>query len=277
MVNRFACERAVQVSPDTFTLLQLALDVHEITRGAFDITAGSLSETWGFSRRLGRMPDDTQIADALARVGSNQIVLDEPEQAVQLLSPGMTINSGGIGKGFALDRAAAKLYADGIHDFMIHGGMSSVVAYGNRNHRDVERGWLVALRHPLRPDEILGTIRLENQALATSGSGKQFFHFGGQRYSHIIDPRSGWPAQGLMSVTVICPSGGLCDALATGMFVLGVDGSRELCRRFKDLAAILIFQQPDSNRIQLETLNVTERMWQSQLEPPHNPTQKNST
>ncbi len=148
-----------------------------------------------------------------------------------------------------------------MHDFMIHGGLSSVVACGHRHHPETGGGWLVSLKHPWRWEEHLGTIRLRDQALGTSGSGKQFFHFGGQRYSHIIDPRTGWPAQSMMSASVVCGSCAIADALATAFFVMGPEASESFCERHPDIAAILIYQAPKSGRQVIRTCNFSDEMW----------------
>jgi len=253
-LNQFAAERAVLVDALTLELIQLGIDVHEWTQGAFDITAGSLSEAWGFARRQGNMPTAEQIQQSLLSVGSQHIRLSRDESTISFSCPGVRLNSGGIGKGFALDYAAQHLQAAGIEHFMIHGGLSSIVARGGRSGLVPER-WNVALKHPWRFDETLEVISLENQALGTSGSGKQFFHFGGKRYSHLIDPRSGQPADQLMSATVICASGGVADALATGLFILGPQAAVEFCEAHPEVAAILVYTHPKSGRQCVERRN----------------------
>lgn len=261
LLNRFGAQRPITVCSDTLRLVQLACDLHQLTGGAFDLTAGSLSEAWGFSRRQGALPTPEQIADALQVVGSHWIDIDAHSSQVALRKAGVKTNPGGIGKGYALDRAAAHLWDEGVKDFLIHGGLSSVIARGNRQHPHVGGGWLVSLRHPLRMEQVLGTIRLRNQALGTSGSGKQFFHFGGRRYSHIIDPRSGWPAQGLLSATVICASGAVADALATALFVMGRERAVEFCAAYPQISAILLEQESPSGRLRIEAINVPEGQW----------------
>ncbi len=262
LLNRFGAKRPVAVAADTLKLLQLAQDIHQLTAGAFDITAGSLSDVWGFSRRQGEMPTPEKIADALKSVGTELVQIDAELAQVGLLREGVKTNPGGIGKGYALDRAAGHLTGQGIDDFLIHGGLSSVIARGERQHPHVGGGWLVSLRHPLRVEEVLGTIRLRDQALGTSGSGKQFFHFGGERYSHIIDPRSGWPAQGMLSATVICRSGAVADALATALFVMGCEHAQEFCAKFPQISAIILVANKKSVRPQIVTVNTTEEQWQ---------------
>ena len=145
------------------------------------------------------------------------------------------LNPGGIGKGYALDRVAGRLVTSGLQDFLIHGGRSSVLARGNRYDGASEPdGWWIALAHPLRWEEKLGRVRLKNQALGTSGAGKQFFHYEGVRYSHVIDPRTGWPAQGVLSATAICRSGTLADATGHSLYGHGRGSdSRLLCRNIR--------------------------------------------
>lgn len=252
-VNQFGFEREVFVTPMTMQLLQLAMDVHSWTAGCFDITAGTLSEVWGFSRRQGAMPTQSVIENALRAVGTQHIQLDQQTSSIRLLQAGLKLNPGGIGKGYALDKACQILLRNGIHDFMMHGGLSSIIARGNR--RGVDSDWTVALKHPFRTEELIENIPLRNQSLGTSGSGKQFFHFGGKRYSHIIDPRSGWPAEQMMSVTVVCPSCAVADAIATGLFVMGVENAIRFCERFPDIAAVLIYQDSKSGSQRIEHRN----------------------
>ncbi len=260
-INRFASQRPIPVSTNTLELIRAAQAIHDMTDGAFDITAGSLSEVWGFSRRHGRVPSPQEIDHALAASGSQHVVIDELNR-VLYSKPGININPGGIGKGYALDIAARILVQAGTYDFMLHGGRSSIVAVGNRQSHDVEQGWIVALKHPWRFEEVLGTIRLHNAALGTSGSGKQFFHFEGKRYSHIIDPRTGRPADGMMSSTVICNSGTAADALATAMFVLGPEKSAEFCEAHPEIGAILVYQDSKSGSMQIAKHNVQPDHWQ---------------
>lgn len=262
LLNRFGAKRPVAISADTLALLQLSQAIHALTDGAFDVTAGSLSEAWGFSRRQGELPTAEKIAAALECVGSQLVLIDESLSQASLARDGVRTNPGGIGKGYALDRASGCLTQAGINDYLIHGGLSSVVARGDRQHPAVGGGWLVALRHPLRLEEVIGTIRLCDQALGTSGSGKQFFHFGGQRYSHLIDPRTGWPTQGMLSATVICRSGAVADALATALFVMGCEKAQEFCAQHPAISAILMAVDSKSGRPRIEMANISEKQWQ---------------
>lgn len=219
-INQNAASQPVTVSPNTFALLEKAAHWSRLTDGAFDITAGPLIEAWGFTRRAGRKPSSDEIAGALNRVGHTNIVLCPDNRSVRFQLPGMSINLGAIGKGDALDQLARRLRAEGVHDFLLHGGNSSMIAGGDQE-RGSNLGWAVGLAHPTKPKRRLAGIWLRDMSLATSGSGKQFFHHRGQRYGHVIDPRSGYPAGDLMSLTVLMPSAADADACATGLFVSG--------------------------------------------------------
>ncbi len=260
--NRFAHRNPIPVQPDTMRMLQVGAAIGQLTDGAFDVTAGKLSNLWGFSRRAGQMPDADSIQNALACVGQSLVELIPEANQIRFQREGIELNPGGIGKGFALDRAAQHLKISDVADFMIHGGQSSIVASGNRNHSETRGGWKVALRHPLRPEIVLGTLRLRDKALATSGSGKQFFHFKGRRYSHIIDPRTGYPADGLLSATVVVSSGTVADALATALFVMGPEGAREFCRANTWLGAVLLRTETGSQKLQIEPINLTSDSWE---------------
>ncbi|MGB0595457.1 MAG: FAD:protein FMN transferase [Rubripirellula sp.] len=219
-VNRMAFAEPVPVSDATFQLMQRAIRWSQRTNGGFDVTAGPLVEAWGFTTRSGKKPTEQAIEQARQRVGYEKIELSEPDRSVRFAAEGMSINLGAIGKGDALDQVAARLHRDGLHDFLIHGGNSSIIAAGDQVVGS-ELGWPVGVAHPTKPKHRLAGIRLRNQAIATSGSGKQFFHHRGRRYGHVIDPRTGYPAGDLLSLTVLMERASDADACATGLFVEG--------------------------------------------------------
>jgi len=229
-LNRAAGQGEVEVEPRLFELLQLAAEIHRRSGGAYDITSGPLSKVWGFYRRAGQLPDEQALAAARSCVGSDRMTLDPQRRTVRFQTPGMEINLGSIGKGYSLDRAAELLEAGGVADFMLHGGQSSLLARGSRRMA-AGGGWWVGVRHPLRPGARLGEVRLKNRALGTSGTGTQFFFHAGHRYGHILDPRTGWPAEGTLSTTVLARTAAEADALSTVFFVLGRDAALEYCRR----------------------------------------------
>lgn len=267
-VNRFAHRNPIPVSPDTLRMLQIGQAISKLSFGAFDLTAGKLSAIWGFSRRAGKVPDRDSIAEALKLVGERLLIVDTDTRSVAAQVEGLEVNPGGIGKGYALDRAAQLMRNAGVADFMLHGGQSSIIAAGDRQNQQTGGGWKVAVRHPLAPHVVLGTLRLRNQALGTSGSGKQFFHFNGRRYSHIIDPRSGYPAEGLLSATVVCTSGTVADALATALFVLGPEESAELLTHtasdgpFAGVGCLLVLPTERGLGVRVQAFNLGNDVWQ---------------
>lgn len=256
-INRRAAEGAVEVESGLFQLLTRAVALSEVTGGAFDITAGQLSKIWGFFRRQGKMPSAQDVAQALATVGSRHLQLDVAARSVRFLQPGPELNLGAIGKGYALDRAADALVTGGVNDFLIHGGNSSVIARGGRN----APGWTVALRHPLKPEMRLAEFVLRDQALGTSGSGTQFFHYQGKRYGHIIDPRTGYPAEQVLSATVIAPTAEEADALSTAFYVAGGALAVDFCNSRPEVSALLITRD-SSGGIELQPFNLAEDRWQ---------------
>lgn len=229
------------VSADVFALLKKSFALFQQTAGGFDIAAGRLVRTWGFLRRQGRTPTPDELAAAVAASGSQWLELDAATQQVRFTRPGLELNPGAIGKGWALDRAVDRLMAAGIASCLLHGGSSSVRAIGRQGPgpRDDQRGWAVGIRHPLRPGVRLATVALADRALGTSGSGTQFFIDRGRKFGHILDPRTGRPAEGVLSATVLAPTAAEADALATAAYVLGPAGLPEIAPPGGAVGAIL--------------------------------------
>jgi thiamine biosynthesis lipoprotein len=244
-----------------FQLTDEAVQLHAATQGAYDITSGPLSRAWGFMGRAGSIPEAETLAAARQRVGSQYLQLDGASHSVYFHRPGLEINFGSIGKGYALDRCAEQFAAAGIRDFLLHGGNSSVLARGAHGSLSNEQGWSVGVRDPLHPERRLGEIKLKDRALATSGSGTQFFIHDGRRYGHILDPRSGWPAEGVLSVTVLAPTAAQADALSTAFYVLGPRQSREYCDLHPEVAAVMFCPAAGGQLIERHFLGMDQRDW----------------
>lgn len=240
LMNARAFERDVRVEPGLFGLLCRAVELWQETGGAFDVTAGPLVKAWGFFQRQGAVPSADDLRAALARVGSSHLTLEPTARTVRYAQPGMEINLGAIGKGFALDRAADHLAAQGVDQFLLHGGQSSVLARGSQSLDEPNAGWPIGVRDPLRPQRRIALIALRNAALGTSGSGVQFFRHEGRRLGHVLDPRTGWPAEGVLSATVMAPSAADADALATALYCQGPDFAAEYCQRRPGVASLLV-------------------------------------
>ena len=244
-INRQAADEPVPVETRLFALLELASRLHAETSGAFDITAGPLTKAWGFFSRRGARPDEPEIQRALAAVGSQYLSLDPSSQTVQFLRPGMELNLGAIGKGYALDRCSEFLDGAGLNSYLIHGGQSSVLARGSQSGEGTTGSWTIGLGNPVHPGRQLAEIDLFNQALATSGSRVQSFRQDGRRYGHILDPRTGEPAVGMLTSTVIAPLAATADALSTAFYVLGVDRSVDFCQLHPEVGAVLVTRGPN--------------------------------
>jgi thiamine biosynthesis lipoprotein len=240
-LNRLAFHEEVQVSPELFDLLELSREISQQTQGAFDVASGALVACWGFFRGPARVPSAQQRQDALQRSGMRYVVLDRANRTVRYLRPGLSINLGSIGKGYALDRCAALLQQEfGVRCALLHGGHSSVNAVGSLPGRG--DGWPVGISDPRAPTRRLTLIRLKDQGLGMSAATYRHLLWRGRRLGHILDPRTGWPAQGLAGVAVVAPQAAQADALATALFVLGDAAARRFLEHRPDLAAILVCQ-----------------------------------
>jgi FAD:protein FMN transferase len=247
-INRLAAETPVEVEPALFDLLRLAMRLSEETGGAYDITSAPLWEAWGFARRAGEIPTETQLAEARSCVGRRLLEMNPAERTIRFRKPGVKISVASIGKGYALDVCGEHLLALGMTDFLLHGGQSSVLARGSPalaadsplSQKERGVGWEVGLGDPRQPGHRLAVVRLHDQALGTSGGQFQSFRHQGRRYGHILDPRSGCPAEGVLSVTVVAPTAALADALSTAFYVLGPEPSLDYCRSRPELAVVML-------------------------------------
>lgn len=255
VVNRRAGEFPVNVRRELFELLQKASEIYDRTDGAFDIATGALTRLWRDCRRENRIPVQAEIDLALNHAGLGHVELQAELQSVAFRRPDIVLDPGAIGKGYALDEASDWLrkLASGPDSFLLHGGHSSLIARGGHNGH---RGWPVGIGNPLFTEKRLGTLLLCDQAMATSGSNIQFFRHEGKRYGHILDPRTGWPIDGMLSVTVLAPSAAVADALSTAFFVMGVEKARQCCKNWPEVGAILLPFPDKGNKVQPTLVNI---------------------
>jgi thiamine biosynthesis lipoprotein len=240
-LNRLAPQEPVPVEDRLFDLLALAARITLETEGAYDITTGALIKAWGFYARQQRMPSARERTEVLTRVGMQHVVLDPGPRTVHYLRSGLEINLGSIGKGYALDRAAEELRNPwNLPAALLHGGHSSVYAIGSQPGD--ERGWAVGIRHPWDLERRLGTVHLRDRALATSAATFQHLNYAGRKLGHILDPRTGWPAEALASATVTAPTAAEADALATAFFILGLEKAAAYCNDHPAIGALLLPQ-----------------------------------
>ena len=257
-LNTAAGLGAASVAPDLMQLLLRSRELHTWTDGAVDVAAGRLVRAWGFLARQGRTPSEEVLAEAKAHSGMHLVECDAEASTVRFHRRGVELNLGSIGKGYAIDRAIELLRRRGAVDAFVHGGQSSVRASGHR-HRSggAQRGWPVGLRDPLRPGRRLATFHLVDAALGTSGSGTQFFVENGRRLGHILDPRSGRPADGVLSATVVASSAADADALATALYVLGEPGLRALAQS-QGVRGLLVLPPREGGRLRVVRANLCE-------------------
>jgi FAD:protein FMN transferase len=218
-VNHIAGQKAVRVSSELYRLLTDCLEYSRQSEGAFDITVGSLLKAWGFFQDRGRMPGEAELAEAFSRVGYRHLHLDPEAQTVRFGKPGMQINAGGIGKGYAVDRAVDTLRAHGFDTGLVAGAGSSICGLGAPPSEP--RGWKVDIPDPRKPRRPLETIFLRDASVSTSGNYEKSFWEGGRVYCHIMDPRTGRPAAGVALASVVAPRTLDSEAWTKPCFILG--------------------------------------------------------
>lgn len=237
LLNQRAATQPVDVDAQLFSLLKETHRISKLTDRTFDPTAGPLVRLWRTCREESRIPTQKEIDNCLESVGIDHIQLDDRTSTVQFDRSDIELNLGGIGKGYALDRAAERLQQSGLNEFLLHGGHSSLLARGDHNGSG---GWPIGLGNPLFTSKRLGTIVISDCAMATSGSNIQYFRHQGKKYGHILDPRNGWPVETMLSVTVLAPNAALADALSTAFYVMGVEKVAECCDNLDGVSAVLI-------------------------------------
>jgi thiamine biosynthesis lipoprotein len=237
-INRDAAWVSVEIGEELAEVIELSLQVSRQTEGAFDITSGVLSRCWGFKERNGRVPSDEAIRECLSRIGWQHVRLDRGERRLYFEREGLELNLGSVGKGFALDHAATMLQNADFGKVLLHAGHSSMIAFGDSFCPG--GGWLVSIRHPVESDRELVHLRLRNQALGTSGIGEQFFESEDKSYGHVIDPRTGRPAERNLSASCLAPTAALADALATAFFVMPLEKIEACCDEHEGIGAIVV-------------------------------------
>jgi thiamine biosynthesis lipoprotein len=218
-VNQHAATGPVKISRELFDLLSACIDYSRKSEGTFDITVGPLMKVWGFYKDSGRLPHRAEIRTALASVGYQNIELNSSNLTVRFKKSGVNLDPGGVGKGYAVDKMAGILRKNGIASALISGGGSSI--YGIGTPPDDPRGWYIRIRDPKNEQGTAAEVYLKNDSISTSGNYEKFFWAEGKLYSHIMDPRTGYPSQGMLSVSIVSPKTLDSEIWAKPYYILG--------------------------------------------------------
>lgn len=233
-LNAAAGQGPVRVPAELAEILALAGEISALTDGGFDVTFAGVGRLWDFKAKPPRVPSDDAIAQALRDVGWQRVHVDVASSTVELVA-GTRIGLGGIAQGFGADRAMAVLRDHGVEHAIVNVS-GDVKALG----RDFDKPWEIAIVHPRRREHVIAVLPVSNACVVTSGDYERFFELEGRRYHHILDPRTGRPAQGCMSATVIAPDATIADGLATGLCVLSAERGMELVERLPRVEALLV-------------------------------------
>jgi FAD:protein FMN transferase len=234
-VNQNAGIRPVKVDKEVFELTQRAIQFSKITNGGFDISFAAMDRIWKFDGSMTEMPSAEAIKKSVEKVGYKNIILDSINCSIFLKLKGMKIGFGALGEGYATNKCQEMMVAKGIKAGIVNatGDMST---WGKQPN---EKPWNIGITNPFHPEDLLGVIPLTG-AITTSGSYEKFVLFDGIRYSHIINPSTGYPVTGLCSVTVLGPNAETCNGLSTSLMVLGKKAGLELLNKYSDYSCLII-------------------------------------
>jgi FAD:protein FMN transferase len=239
-INREAAHHPVAVDPELFAFIKRSMEYSQQSGGAFDITVGPLMKAWGFFRGDGHLANPDELRAARARVGAHHVLLEAGARTIRFDADGVQLDLGGIAKGYAVDRVVQILRQREITAALVSAGGSTVYGLGAPPGRS---GWTVSIQDPVDSRKTARDVTLNNQSLSVAGSSEKSFEAAGVRYSHIMDPRTGQPVQGILSVAVMTGTGTDGDALDDALFVLGPEESRAYLRHYPDADAF--FFLPD--------------------------------
>lgn len=236
-IVRNAGQNAVKVSEETIYLLKESAKISDQTDGAFDITIGLIKELWGFDRIPFQVPDSGEIRKSLAHVNYQDVVIKD--NTVMLRSSPMRIDLGGIAKGYIIDRAVALLEEKGMQSGIVEAG-GDLRIWGNHPNREK---WKIGIKHPRKANELIGILSTTAVSVATSGDYERFFMKDGKRYHHLLDPKTGYPASGCISATIVSENALLADAYATAVFILGPEKGMQFIEEKPEIEGLILYEQ----------------------------------
>ena len=235
LINKNAGIKPIKVSRELFKLIERCKQISMLTDGAFDISYASMDKIWKFDGTMTKMPSAEEIKKSVDKVGYQKIILNKDKQTVFLKEKGMKISFGAIGKGYAADQAKQFLVSR-----QVAGGIIDAAGDLSTWGTDVTgKKWIIGIVNPLAKDKIVSWLPIVESSVATSGNYEKYVTFKGKRYSHIIDPRSGYPSSRIRQVSIFAPNAELCDALATAVFIMGIDAGLILINQLPDVEVIL--------------------------------------
>lgn len=253
-INKNAGLKAVEVPRELYYLIERTLKISKLTDGAFDISFAAVDKIWKFDGSVTQMPSKEIVKKSVSKVGYQYIRLDKSNHSVFLTKKGMKIGFGAIGKGYAADRAKQKLQKLGVKSGIINAS-GDMRVWGKQSNGD---DWQVAIVNPFNKKKLFASFPINTGAVVTSGDYEKFITLNGERYAHIIDPRTGYPSKGILSVTVFAPVAELADALATSVFVMGVEVGLDRINQLKNVEAVVVDSKGQvlkSNNVELQNSN----------------------
>ena len=235
-VNQNAGVSPVKVDKEVYDLVDRATKISKLTSGAFDISYASMDRIWKFDGSMKEMPTEEAIRKSVEKVGYQNIILNSKDTTIFLKNKGMKLGLGGIGQGYIADKIKALLQEKGCNSGLVNVS-GDINTWGKQPNGNT---WTVGIVNPMNKNKVFATFPLDDSAVETSGSYEKYVTFNGKRYSHIIDPRTGYPASGIISVSVFAKQTELADALATGIFVMGVEVGLDLVNQLKGVGCIIV-------------------------------------
>lgn len=235
-VNQNAGIQPVKVDQEVYDLVERAIKISKLTSGAFDISYASMDKIWKFDGSMKEMPTPEEIRKSVEKVGYQNIILNSKDTTIFLKNKGMKLGLGGIGQGYIADKIKVLLQEKGCVSGLVNVS-GDINTWGKQPNGNT---WTVGIVNPMNKNKVFATFPLDDSAVETSGSYEKYVTFNGKRYSHIIDPRTGYPATGIISVSVFAKQTELADALATGIFVMGVEVGLDLVNQLKGIGCIIV-------------------------------------
>jgi thiamine biosynthesis lipoprotein len=240
LINRNAGIEPVRVSKETFNIIKRSIRISGLTQGAFDITYGSADKRlWNFDPNMTSLPDKETARKRVSLINYRNIILDEERPAVFLKEKGMRIGFGGIGKGYAAERAKQVMKEMGIESGIVNAS-GDLTCWGYQPNGEP---WTIGIVNPNAAGQVFSYMNVTNMAIATSGNYEKYITINGKKYSHTINPRTGLPVMGIKSVTIITPNAEIADAMATPVMIMGIKAGMNMINQIKDIEAILIDDQ----------------------------------